>query len=80
MPLNKKLAAYQTGIIIKAAILEAPALLACVVTFITGKIVILGVVPLVLFVFFIHRPTLYRLESDLELSRDDLEKLKSGIS
>lgn len=78
VPLNRKLATYQTAVIVKAALLEAPALLACIAAFLTGRIVILLVIPLVLLLFFINRPTLYRLESDLELTRDEVDQLKGS--
>lgn len=74
--LSEKLTAYQTALLVKAAILEFPALFVCVTVLITGNLITLLLIPLVLFIFFINKPSLFRLESDLELTRDEVEQLK----
>lgn len=75
-PLSKKLSTYQTALIVKAAILEFPAAFVCVTALITDNLLILLLIPLILFIFFINKPSLFRLESDLELSRDEVDQLK----
>lgn len=75
-PLSKKLSSYQTALIVKAAILEFPAAFVCVTALITDNLLILLLIPLILFIFFINKPSLFRLESDLELSRHEVDQLK----
>ena len=74
--LSEKLTTYQTALLIKAAILEFPAMFVCVTVLLTGNLIVLLLIPLVLFIFFINKPSLFRLESDLELTRDEVEQLK----
>ncbi|UII30338.1 hypothetical protein LVD17_18770 [Fulvivirga ulvae] len=74
--LNEKLTTYQTALLIKAAILELPAMFVCVNVLLTGNLTVLLLIPLVLFIFFINKPSLFRLESDLELTRDEIEQLR----
>ncbi|MBL6449466.1 hypothetical protein JMN32_24350 [Fulvivirga sp. 29W222] len=74
--LTEKLALYQTALIIRGAILEFPALFVCVTVLLTGNLLALLLIPMVLFIFFITKPSLYRLGSDLELTRDEIEQLK----
>lgn len=74
--LTKKISAYQTALIIKSAFLEFPALIACIAALLTGKTLILLLIPLVLFLFLLNRPSIFRLENDLKLSRDEVDQIK----
>jgi hypothetical protein len=70
--LKDKLAAYRTLFVIKLAMLEAPALLAIVACLITGHDLYLALAGLVILIFFISRPTKYKVGSDLKLTREEM--------
>lgn len=76
VPLEEKLAAWQTGMIVKASLLELPAIMACIAALLTGTSTILLLVPVILLIFFINRPTAFRLENDLDLSREEADQLR----
>lgn len=67
---RKKLHIYQIAVIVRSACMEAPALLGCVATFVTGATVFLNYPAALLFVFFILRPTAESIISDLGLSHE----------
>ncbi len=75
MSLKNKLARYQIAIILRAALIELAALLAVVVCFLTGNILLLLIVPISWILFFFVRPTISGMENDMLLSRDEVNEL-----
>ena len=73
--LSKKLAAFQTGNIMRIAVLEAAAIFAAVTAFLTGNLYHLITVGLVLAIMFTKLPTPQLLETELELSPEEKTQL-----
>ncbi|MEQ9467210.1 MAG: hypothetical protein RLN88_07335 [Ekhidna sp.] len=73
--LGKKIATYQTGHIIRLALLEGAALFAGVVVVVNGQLLHLITLGLVLAIMFSKLPSPYLLESELGLSPEEKEKL-----
>lgn len=69
--LSKKLAAYQSAHIVRMALFEATGLLACVVCFVTGTMQNLIWLVLVLLYFLVKMPSLFKLENELGLTREE---------
>ncbi len=69
--LSEKLKDYRAILILKYALLEGPALTTLVFFLLTGKMYfLLLVLPLIL-VFFLERPSKYKVVSDLALKKDE---------
>ena len=75
LDLSGKLKQYATAMITQAAVIEGSVILTCVAVLIEGQPIILFSIPIVLFMLFLNRPTLFRLKNDLQLSREELEIL-----
>lgn len=66
--LISKMTAYRGALIIKYALLEGPSFFAIVVFLLTGDYLFLGLSGLIIFYFFLIRPTSDAAGNDLELS------------
>lgn len=69
--LSAKMAAFQTAHIIRMALFEATALLAAVVSFITGTNYNLGIILIVVAIFISKAPSMYAIETSLGLSPEE---------
>lgn len=81
--LREKLDGYVTVLLMRFALLEFPSLFAMVCFFLTSNYVYLGLAGLIMVVFLTHRPTLYRMVDDLQLTaaeRSVLENPEAVIS
>lgn len=74
--LQGKLATYQTAHIVRMASFETVGLFAVVICQITGTLLNLGVLVIVLAYFTIKIPRASLLETELELSNDEINQLK----
>lgn len=70
-PLKEKLMAYQTGLIIRMALLEGTALTSAVFYSNTNNPVFLVISGLVMVYFFLLRPTHSKIEYELNLSNEE---------
>lgn len=77
MELPEKMTTFQTGHVIRLAILEGAALLSAVVALTNGAIYHLITVGLILALMFTKFPTPVLLESELELTPEEKEQLSS---
>lgn len=75
-PLRSKLARYQTAIILRAALIELAALLASVVCYLSGNVLLLLIVPICWVLFYFNRPTISGIENDLLLSPGEVKELR----
>jgi len=66
--LGEKIIAYQTALIIRYALLEGPSLLAIVIYLQYGNLFFLGVAGLLMLYFLFLRPTMEKVENDLDLN------------
>ncbi len=73
--LSQKLTAFQSGHIMRIALLEGVALFATVVALINGELLHLITVAVILAVMFKKLPTSFLLENELRLSREEKEQL-----
>ncbi|MEO1098421.1 MAG: hypothetical protein AAFX57_11790 [Bacteroidota bacterium] len=78
MALKSKLSRYQIAIILRAALIELAALLASVVCYLSGNILLLLVAPICWVLFYFNRPTIAAMEMDLLLSPDEVKKLRGS--
>ena len=76
MPLKSKLRRYQIAVILRAALIELAALLASVVCYMSGNILLLLVVPICWVLFYFNRPTISGMGNDMLLSSDEVRELK----
>ncbi|MEM6524292.1 MAG: hypothetical protein AAGF85_03460 [Bacteroidota bacterium] len=76
MPLKSKLSRYQIAVILRAALIELAALLASVICYISGNVLLLLVVPICWVLFYFNRPTIAAMEVDLLLSPSEVKELK----
>lgn len=76
MPLKSKLSRYQIAVILRAALIELAALLASVVCYLSGNILLLLVVPICWVLFYFNRPTISAMKLDLLLTVEEVQKLK----
>lgn len=70
----EKIKQYQTALIIKWALIEAPIILAITATLITGNIIFLGIAALLIIYLYTLKPNKEKLFSDLELSREERQQ------
>lgn len=75
MPLEKKITTFQTGHIIRLALLEGACLFSIVVVLLNGEMLHFITVGLILAIMFSKLPTPYLLESELKLSPDERSQL-----
>ncbi len=68
--LREKLLGFQTASIIQYALLEAPILLAIMVSFLTGNFYYLLIAGVLIIYFISLRPTKKKIENDLEFNYD----------
>jgi hypothetical protein len=66
--LGEKIIGYQTALIVRFALLEGPSLLAIVAYLANGNLFYLAIAGLLVFYFISLRPTLEKVENDLELN------------
>ena len=78
MPLKSKLMRYQIAVILRAALIELAALLASVVCYMSGNILLLLVIPICWVLFYLYRPSLSAMETDLLLSPAEVKELKNS--
>ncbi|MCC5928571.1 MAG: hypothetical protein JJU28_04925 [Cyclobacteriaceae bacterium] len=69
--LAKKISGFQSAQLIKNGILEAPALLAIVVYMLTENIAYYLLAGLIILIFLMHKPTSFKVATDLELSPEE---------
>lgn len=69
--LARKISGFQSAQLIKNGILEAPALLAIVVYMLTENIAYYLLAGLIILIFLMHRPTNFKVATDLELSPEE---------
>jgi hypothetical protein len=74
--LKEKLASYRTALLIKLALLEMPTLFVIVCFLLSGKYFLLGFAGAILILFYIYRPTLDGIATDLELSPSDKKTIE----
>lgn len=72
---QKKISAYQTAHLIRLSLFEVAGLMAVVVCFITGNLYNLVVLGVVIIVFFMLKPSVYQMESKLQLTPEEKENL-----
>jgi len=73
--LQEKLTLYRAALIVKFALVEAPAFFAVIAYLLTGKLLYLGIVGLLLIVFTIYRPTKEQIILDLQLNMHERKVL-----
>lgn len=66
--LGEKVIAYQTALIVRYALLEGPSLLAIVIYMQDGNLFFLGIAGLMILYFLSLRPTMEKVENDLDLN------------
>ncbi len=66
--LGEKIIAYQTALIVRYALLEGPSLLAIVIYMQDGNLFFLGIAGLMILYFLFLRPTMEKVENDLDLN------------
>jgi hypothetical protein len=76
LPLKNKMPKYLSAVILRSACLELPGLFACVVTFITGETYLLLLVPLLLILFYVYRPTTNSIAEELNLTHEEKIQLE----
>ncbi|MEM7108354.1 MAG: hypothetical protein AAF519_09025 [Bacteroidota bacterium] len=78
MSLKNKLSRYQIAVILRAALIELAALLASVICYLSGNILLLLIVPICWVLFYFNRPIVSAMEMDLLLSPDEVKALKKA--
>ena len=73
--LQTKIAKYQSATIVKGAMLEAPALLAVVATFLSNNITFLLIAALLLIIMYLRFPSPKKFESEVVLSMEEKSKI-----
>jgi hypothetical protein len=66
--LGEKIIAYQTALITRYALLEGPSLLAIVIYLQSGNLFFLAIAGLLMMYFLFLRPTMEKVENDLDLN------------
>ncbi|SEO03649.1 hypothetical protein SAMN05192574_10564 [Mucilaginibacter gossypiicola] len=74
-PLKTKLAAYQSALIVRFALLEGPSLFAIVSFMLTGNLIFLGISGAIIACFIYLRPTKQKIEDDLSLGYEEKAEL-----
>jgi hypothetical protein len=74
-PLKTKLAAYQSALIVRFALLEGPSLFAIVSFMLTGNLIFLGISGAIIAYFIYLRPTKQKTEDDLNLGYEEKAEL-----
>lgn len=77
LPLNQKLASYQTAFIIKCASVEAPAFLCIMLTILTGETVFVIIAWMILLLLYKFRPTKEKIIENLSLSFDERKEFRA---
>lgn len=80
MPLVHKMKKYFSANLIRSAFLEIPGLFVSVAAIITAHTLFLMIVPLVLIVFFLFRPTRSVIAQELNLSAEERAKLEDPMA
>jgi len=78
--LSQKMAAYQTGFIIRAALMEGPSSFSIVVYMIGGNLFFLAVTALIVLYFITFRPTKEKITADLNLDYSEKTALDSKVN
>lgn len=73
--IGRKISTYQVGTLLRTSILEMAGLIAVVFSLITSQNLLLFVVGFVIILFLITRPTLYKIQQDIGVSREELDML-----
>lgn len=71
LSLREKISKYFSAVVIRSACLEASGLFACVLAFISGANFFLVAVPVLLFFFFLYRPSKEQISTDLNLNGEE---------
>jgi hypothetical protein len=71
LSLKQKLFKYQTAVLIRSACFEFAGMLGCVFAFITTDSSFLLFTGIIIAMFFLFRPTVYSITTDLNLSQSD---------
>lgn len=74
-PFNDRLMTLTTATIIRDAIFEMAGIAAGVAAFVTGQNTILLLIPIIVLQFWINRPTLLKVETDLKATREEMAEL-----
>ena len=72
---DEKLSALMTALIIRMAPFEAAGFLAAASAYITGNNTILLLVLIILIQFYTNRPTLLKVQNDLNATRDEIDSI-----
>lgn len=75
--LSQKMNKYFVAVIIRSALLEVPGLLVVVAAIATAQSLLLIIIPVILFVFALLRPTPSAAAQDLELSPEEREQVEN---
>ncbi len=75
--LADKLQGYRALVLMRLALLEVPSLFSIVCFVLTSNYLYLGLAALIMIVFLLNRPTLYRTVNDLELTPMDRTLLEN---
>lgn len=73
--LSYKISKYVGVVIIRGACLEVPGIFACVVSFLSGRSYYLLVIPFLLIIFLLYRPSTSSIANELNLSADERHQL-----
>ena len=76
LSLVEKIMYYKTAILVRGALFEVAAILACIACLVTGKLTVLGTIPLTWVFFFLYRPTRAALKEDLKLNHEEDNQMK----
>ncbi len=71
LPLPAKLQKFLLAAIVRTALIEIPAFLACIITIVTGSLLPFGVVGVILVLFVILRPTTTLITQELHLTNEE---------
>jgi hypothetical protein len=83
LSLKEKIFKYQTAVLIRSACFEFAGMLGCVFAFITADSSFLLFTGIIIAMFFLFRPTVYSITTDLNLSQSErliLEKPESPLN
>jgi len=80
LSLKQKLFRYQTALLIRSACFELPGLLGCVAALIANDNTFLLFTGIVIAIFFLFRPTVFSITTDLNLSQNERSVLENPLS
>ena len=78
--LKEKLFKYQSALLIRSACFELPGLLGCVTALIANDNTFLLFTGIVIAIFFLFRPTVFSITTDLNLSQNERSVLENPLS